>query len=119
MPRFMPADGLWAFCMAVNVFLTFHTTKIDLDIRRFEKWYFFLCFGVSAIPALTYLFLDVFGGTDFYGDAVVWMVYKLGLRMLTTNSSGAGFRKTMTHFDYTRSTPQCGEFFVQAGDLMY
>jgi hypothetical protein len=67
----MPADGLWAFCMAVNVFLTFHTTKIDLDIRRFEKWYFALCFGVSAVPALTYLLLDVFAGTDFYGDAVV------------------------------------------------
>jgi hypothetical protein len=68
----MPADGLWAFCMAVNVFLTFHTTKIDLDIRRFEKWYCVLCFGVSGIPALTYLLLDTVGGRDFYGDAVVW-----------------------------------------------
>ena len=106
----MPADGLWAFCMAVNVFLTFHTTKIDLAIRRFEKWYFFLCFGVSAIPALTYLLLDVFGGTDFYGDAVVWMASKLGLRRLTESSSGAGYPKTTTRFDYTRSTPQYGEF---------
>jgi hypothetical protein len=40
-------------------------------VRRFEKWYCVLCFGVSGIPALTYLLLDTVGGRDFYGDAVV------------------------------------------------
>jgi hypothetical protein len=70
--RFMPADCLWTFCMAVNVFLTFHTTTMTVDLRKLEKWYFLFCFGVPAIPALTYLGLDLTRGTQFYGNATLW-----------------------------------------------
>jgi hypothetical protein len=69
--RFMPADSLWMFCMAVNVFLTFQTSKIHVNLRSMEKWYFLLCFGLPGIPALTYLILDTTRGTYFYGDAIV------------------------------------------------
>jgi hypothetical protein len=67
----MPADSLWMFCMAVNVFLTFQTTKIHVNLRKLEKWYFLLCFGLPGIPAITYLILDTTKGKDYYGDAIV------------------------------------------------
>jgi hypothetical protein len=57
--------------MACNVFLTFQTTKLRVNIQSLEKYYIGLCFGLPAIPALTYLFLDVSRGTDYYGNAVV------------------------------------------------
>jgi hypothetical protein len=57
--------------MACNVFLTFQTTKLRVNIQSLEKYYIGLCFGLPAIPALTYLFLDVTRGTDYYGNAVV------------------------------------------------
>jgi slime mold cyclic AMP receptor len=66
----MPADCLWMFCMAINVFLTFQTT-VHVNLRKMEKWYFLLCFGLPGIPALTYLILDTTKGTDFYGNAIV------------------------------------------------
>ena len=59
------------FCMAVNVFLTFQTTKLHVNLRKMEKWYFLICFGIPGIPAITYLILDRVKGTDFYGDAIV------------------------------------------------
>lgn len=57
--------------MAVNVFLTFQTTNISVDIKKLEKWYFVICFGLPAIPALTFLLLDVISKTNYYGDATV------------------------------------------------
>jgi hypothetical protein len=57
--------------MAVNVFLTFHTTKVHVNMIKMEKWYFLACYGVPAVPALLYLLLDVSRGMEFYGDATV------------------------------------------------
>lgn len=67
----MPADTLWTFCMAVNVFLTFQTAKLKVNIKALEKWYFLFCYGLPAIPALTYLILDLGWNKDFYGNATV------------------------------------------------
>ncbi|KAF2672643.1 hypothetical protein BT63DRAFT_132702 [Microthyrium microscopicum] len=58
--------------MAVNVFLTFNTTRMNVDLQKLEKWYFLFCYGVPAVPALTYLGLDVTRGTDYYGNATLW-----------------------------------------------
>ena len=67
----MPADCLWTFFMAVNVFLTFQTTKLNVTIRKLEKFYFIFCFGIPMVPALTYLILDITRDTGFYGNAIV------------------------------------------------
>jgi hypothetical protein len=69
----MPADCLWTFCMAVNVFLTFQTTSIAVNIKKLEKWYFVFCFGVPAVPAFTFLLLDLVRKPKrpYYGDATV------------------------------------------------
>ena len=67
----MPADCLWTFCMAVNVFLTFQTTRLNIGIHKLEWIYFAICFGIPMVPALTYLFLDIYGNQGFYGNATV------------------------------------------------
>jgi hypothetical protein len=56
--------------MAVNVFLTFQT-KLDVDIRKLEKWYLAGCYLIPGIPALVYLLSDSIGHTDYYGNATV------------------------------------------------
>jgi hypothetical protein len=60
--------------MAVNVFLTFYTTQITINIRKLEKWYFLICYGIPAIPALAFLILDL-SGSQYYGDATVSFLY--------------------------------------------
>jgi Slime mold cyclic AMP receptor len=67
----MPADCLWAFCLALNVFLTFHTFGKVKNIRKLEPYYIALCYGLPLIPALTYLILDLAHGYDIYGNATV------------------------------------------------
>jgi hypothetical protein len=57
--------------MAVNVFLTFNTKDGPANVRKLERWYPLLCYGIPAVPALTYLLLDLNDKTDFYGNATV------------------------------------------------
>jgi hypothetical protein len=71
--------------MAINVFLTFQTT-VRVNLRKMEKWYFLLCFGLPGIPALTYLILDTTKGTDFYGDAIV-SLSSINPRAMLTNQA--------------------------------
>jgi hypothetical protein len=58
--------------MAVNVFLTFQTTKMRINLQKMEKWYVLFCYGVPAVPALFYLIMDYTRKTDYYGDATIW-----------------------------------------------
>ena len=53
--RFMPADAYWTFAMAFNVYLTFYW-KFDADsLRRLEKYYIILCYGIPLIIAFVFL----------------------------------------------------------------
>ncbi|KAF2435552.1 hypothetical protein EJ08DRAFT_343259 [Tothia fuscella] len=72
---FMPADALWAFCMALNVFFVFQTSSLRYRAQEFEHVYVVLCYGIPLIPALVYLVLDMTlykGENAFYGDATLW-----------------------------------------------
>ena len=67
----MPADALWTFCMALNVYLTFFRSYTANDLRRLEKWYFLACYGVPFLPALVYVVVQSAMQVGIYGNAVV------------------------------------------------
>lgn len=81
--------------MAVNVFLTFQTTTIQVNLQKLEKWYCLIGYGIPGVPAITYLLLDVTRGTDYYGDATVRLLRYFFDNSLTRNSFGVGFRQSM------------------------
>jgi len=68
---FMPADALWTFCMACNVYLTFRHRYTARDLRKLEWKYILLCNGIPFIPAIIYVFLKP-GRGRIYGPATLW-----------------------------------------------
>ena len=81
--RFMPADALWAFCMACNVYLTFFH-KYDADrLRRLEWKYLLCCYGLPFIPALSYFFIETKERGRIYGSATVRRTLSCGQSMLS------------------------------------
>lgn len=69
--RFMPADALWAFAMACNVYLTFFR-KYDAErLRRLEWKYLVGCYGLPFIPAFSYFFIETKERGSIYGSAAV------------------------------------------------
>lgn len=79
----MPADALWAFCMACNVYLTFFH-KYDADrLRRLEWKYLLCCYGLPFIPALSYFFIETKERGRIYGSATVRRTLSCGQSMLS------------------------------------
>ncbi|KAH8161361.1 hypothetical protein CIB48_g6881 [Xylaria polymorpha] len=78
--EFLPSDALWALAMAFNVYLTFYW-KFDAEkLKRIEKWYLLICYGVPLPAALTFIFKYLrekgggFTAMRFYGAGVVLAV---------------------------------------------
>ncbi|TGJ83399.1 hypothetical protein E0Z10_g5349 [Xylaria hypoxylon] len=70
--QFLPSDALWAFAMAFNVYLTFYF-KFDAEkLKRMEKWYLLICYGVPLPPALIFVFISTKSRGRIYGDAILW-----------------------------------------------
>ncbi|KAF2756345.1 family A G protein-coupled receptor-like protein [Pseudovirgaria hyperparasitica] len=70
---FIPADSLWTFCMALNVYLTFFKNYDSAMLRSLEKWYFLACYGTPLLPALIFLIIDhASKGARIYGPATLW-----------------------------------------------
>ncbi|KAI0454511.1 G-protein coupled receptor [Xylaria acuta] len=70
--QFLPSDALWALAMAFNVYLTFYW-KFDAEkLRRIEKWYLLVCYGVPFPPALAFIFISTREKGRIYGDAILW-----------------------------------------------
>lgn len=67
----MPADALWTFAMACNVWLSFFRNYDSATFRRLEYKYFIACYGIPFIPAFTYLFIRTEGRDKIFGSAVV------------------------------------------------
>jgi len=57
--------------MATNVLLVFFHGYDAQQIRHLEKWYFAFSYGVSAVPAITYVILD-HTGHQIIGSATLW-----------------------------------------------
>ncbi|KAJ2996692.1 hypothetical protein NUW58_g891 [Xylaria curta] len=70
--QFLPSDALWALAMAFNVYLTFYW-KFDAEkLKKMEKWYLLICYGVPFPPAIAYIFISTKDRGRIYGDAILW-----------------------------------------------
>ncbi|OAP55362.1 hypothetical protein AYL99_10335 [Fonsecaea erecta] len=69
---FMPADALWTFAMACNVYLSFFRQYDASQLRSLEWRYLGACYGIPFIPALVFLFVSSGDRGKVYGDAVLW-----------------------------------------------
>lgn len=67
----MPADALWAFAMACNVYLTFFHNYGAQQLRTLEWKYFLFCYGTPFVPAFVYFFIHTSSRGSVYGSAVV------------------------------------------------
>ena len=67
----MPADALWTFAMACNVYLSFFKSYDTSALRRLELKYLIVCYGLPFIPAFIYLFIHAIGRGKIYGSALV------------------------------------------------
>ncbi|KAL2817245.1 hypothetical protein BDW59DRAFT_152856 [Aspergillus cavernicola] len=69
---FMPADALWTFAMAFNVYLTFFRNYNSEQLRRLEWKYVTFCYGLPFIPAVVYFFIQTNSRGKVYGSAILW-----------------------------------------------
>ncbi|CAI7652987.1 unnamed protein product [Penicillium viridicatum] len=69
---FMPADALWTFAMACNVYLTFFHKYDSEQLRRLEWKYVLCCYGIPFIPAFAYFFIQTQARGRIYGSAILW-----------------------------------------------
>ena len=69
--RLVPADALWIFAMACNVYLTIFQKYNAQDLRLLEWRYLLLCYGIPFIPAEAYFFIRSNARGKIYGSAVV------------------------------------------------
>lgn len=69
--RFMPADALWTFAMACNVYLTFFHKYNSEQLRKLEWKYVLCCYGSPFIPAFAYFFIQTQARGRIYGSAIV------------------------------------------------
>ncbi|OQD80592.1 hypothetical protein PENANT_c034G08527 [Penicillium antarcticum] len=69
---FMPADALWTFAMACNVYLTFFHKYGSEQLRQLEWKYALFCYGVPFIPAFAYFFVKTQARGRVYGSAILW-----------------------------------------------
>ncbi|KIX96264.1 uncharacterized protein Z520_08042 [Fonsecaea multimorphosa CBS 102226] len=69
---FMPADALWTFAMACNVYLSFFRQYDASQLRSLEWRYLGACYGIPFIPAFVFLFVSSGDRGKVYGDAVLW-----------------------------------------------
>lgn len=67
----MPADALWTFAMACNVYLTFFHKYDSEQLRRLEWKYVLCCYGVPFVPAFAYFFIQTQARGRIYGSALV------------------------------------------------
>lgn len=69
--RFIPADAVWAFCMACNVYLTLFRRYNISQLRELEWKYCIACYGIPFIPSFVYLFIETKARGKVYGSAIV------------------------------------------------
>ncbi|EEH45260.2 uncharacterized protein PADG_01410 [Paracoccidioides brasiliensis Pb18] len=69
---FLPANSLWIFCMALNVYLTSFRRYRPTELKRLEWRYFILCYLIPFIPAFIFLFIRTRVRGPVYGDAIMW-----------------------------------------------
>lgn len=67
----MPADSLWSFCMALNIYLAFYRKYTAEDLMKLEKWYFSACYGLPLCLAVALQLIKTDDRGRVYGPAQV------------------------------------------------
>lgn len=67
----MPADTLWSFCMALNIYLAFYKKFSAEDLKKLEKWYFSFCYGLPLALAIVLQVIKTKERGRIYGPALV------------------------------------------------
>lgn len=65
------ADILWALAMAINVYLVLYHRFESSRLRKIERFYIVLCYGIPFVPSFTLLFIRS-DGQRIYGNAFLW-----------------------------------------------
>ena len=86
----MPADALWTFAMACNVYLTFFRKYDAKQLRLLEWRYILLCYGIPFVPAFVYFFVRSDSRGRVYGSAVVSLPLIIYPTWAHVSSCGAG-----------------------------
>ncbi|KAJ6037914.1 hypothetical protein N7499_004104 [Penicillium canescens] len=68
----MPTDSLWSFCMAVNIYLAFYRKYSAENLKKLEKWYFLLCYGLPLAVATVLSLVKSTERGRVYGPALIW-----------------------------------------------
>ncbi|KAI5462041.1 hypothetical protein BGZ63DRAFT_453289 [Mariannaea sp. PMI_226] len=68
----MASDALWTLAMATNVHLRFYLKYDIAALRKVEPVYLIICYGISFVPAFTFLFVRDHHGVKVYGNALLW-----------------------------------------------
>ncbi|KAL1966304.1 hypothetical protein VTN77DRAFT_4657 [Rasamsonia byssochlamydoides] len=69
---FLGVDCYWACCMALNVYLVFFRGYTVEQLRLLDVVYLLVCYGLSFIPALVFIFLSTKARGPIYGPAIIW-----------------------------------------------
>ena len=80
--RFLGVDALWALAMALNVYLALFRGWTAQRMQAQEWKYFVGAYGLSFIPALTYLFLKNESRGRVYGPALVSTPCRISVALL-------------------------------------
>jgi hypothetical protein len=57
--------------MALNIYLTFYRRYAEEDIKKLEKWYFLLCYGLPLVLAVALISINTAERGRIYGPALV------------------------------------------------
>ncbi|KAJ5103611.1 hypothetical protein N7532_004140 [Penicillium argentinense] len=68
----MPTDSLWSFCMAANIYLAFYRKYSAENLKKLEKWYFLLCYGLPLVVATVLSLVKSTERGRVYGPALIW-----------------------------------------------
>jgi hypothetical protein len=69
---FLGVDCYWALFMAINVYLIFFRDYTVERLRSLDIFYLLLSYGLSFIPALTFIFINTPSRGRMYGGAIIW-----------------------------------------------
>ena len=69
---FLGVDCYWALFMAINVYLIFFRGYTVDRLRSLDIYYLVLSYGLSFIPALTFIFISTPSRGHMYGEAIIW-----------------------------------------------
>lgn len=70
--RFLPADALWNFAMAINVYMTLFRKYNAQQLKSLEWRYHLMCYGGPFFIAFIYLFIHTEAKGPIYGPATLW-----------------------------------------------